>query len=126
VGKNRRRGSKLEDLTAKNYQKAGYSVEKHVITNRGEIDIIAKWRHKTYAIEVKSGKQIITSTDIEKIYKKAKHVKAKPVLRHSPRTKITQPAIKLAKLLNVSIKPIKIGKKQRKRKKTRKGKRKRK
>jgi len=124
MSKKRRKGSRLEDIVAKNYQKAGYSVEKHVITNGGEIDIIAKWRHKAYAIEVKSGKQIITSTDIEKIYKKAKHVKAKPVLRHSSRTKISKPAIKLSKTLNVSIKPIKIRKHQRKRKKTRKSKKK--
>ena len=100
----RRRGSKAEDLVANRYKKAGYEVRKHLMTSAGEVDILARRGREKYAVEVKSGKQVVTSKEILKIYRKAKALRAKPKMKLTSRqVKITNTARELARKLGVSI-----------------------
>ncbi len=81
----RGRGSWAEKLVAKLYRKAGYNVIRNKHTPVGEVDIIA-WRgREKLVVEVKSGKQRITSRTIEKLVRKAKYLRGKPVIIHGPR-----------------------------------------
>ena len=108
----RRKGSRLEDIVAARYSRAGYKVRKHVITKLGEIDILAKLKHEKRAVEVKSGKQTIAQTTIMKLHRKAKHLKAKPVLKIGPKVKLTKPAKTLAKELGITISRVRIKRKR--------------
>jgi len=99
----KRKGGWLKSHIANRYRRAGYQVKKHVITSKGEIDVLVKGRRNKIAIEVKSGKQTITSTTIRKIHEKAKQVRAKPLLVKGPNTTVTLPAKELAKELGVHI-----------------------
>ena len=102
-----RRGSKAESKVAKRYVKGGYKVKKHYIIKHGEIDILAKRGKETLAIEVKSGKPVITSTIIRKLVQKARSLKAKPVLAlTSNKFKITSKARKEIKKYKVRIKRL--------------------
>ncbi len=104
----RRRGSRLEDLIAARYKRAGYKVTKHKIIHPGgkrkEIDVYAKRKGERIAIESKAGNQTITSRMIEEIHKKARFMKAKAVLVASPKSKITEPTKKKSKEKGVKIK----------------------
>ncbi len=106
----KRRGSWLERYVENRYKRAGYKTQRHVITSKGEIDIMITRGKEKYAVEVKSGRQKITSTIIKKIYDKARNSKAKPIMIISPTVKLTNPAKREAKKLKVRIKKIKIKK----------------
>lgn len=56
---------------------------------------------------MKSGKQTITSSVIESIYRKAKSARAKPKLKIGSRVKVTQAARELARILGVDIVRVK-------------------
>ena len=98
------RGSRAEKRVADLYKKAGYSIKRNVRSRVGEIDIIATRNNQKWIIEVKSGKQKITSKQIKKLVNKAKYHHGKPVLRHSSRSSLTKVAKKFAKKYNVRVK----------------------
>jgi len=104
----RRRGSRLEDLVASRYRRAGYEVRKHVLTRLGEIDVLARRGRTRIAVEAKAGRQVITSSIVRKFYRKARHIRARPVLGIGPRTRATKPAKDLAKKLGVAIRVVRI------------------
>jgi len=106
--KRRRRGSRLEDIVARRYEKAGYKVEKHKVTSAGEIDVLATRRKSRICSEVKSGRQIITSKEVLKLVNKASRTRSKPVLIIGPRVKLTDPAKRTASKHDVRIKKLKI------------------
>lgn len=83
------------------------NIKKTVLIPAGEIDILAQRRGRKRAIEVKSGSQILSSTDIRKHIRKARQVKAKPVLAIGPRVKLTENARELVKKHNIKVKRIK-------------------
>ena len=64
------------------------------------------------AVEAKAGRQVITSSIIRKFYRKARHIRAKPVLGIGPRTRVTRPAKDLAKKLGVAIRVVRIGRRR--------------
>ena len=101
----RGRGSKAERHVEKLYRKAGYRVRRNVRSRVGEIDIIAKRGNQKLVIEVKRGKQTITSSTLKKLLRKARYHDGKPVLRHSPRSRLTSRARELAKKHKVNIRP---------------------
>lgn len=78
-------------------------MKRNVRSRVGEIDILAKRRDEKLLIEVKSGKQILTYTDIMKVVRKAKYHNAKPVIRKSKRTRLTNDAARTAKRHGVRI-----------------------
>ncbi|MEM2030508.1 MAG: restriction endonuclease [Archaeoglobaceae archaeon] len=87
-----RRGRIVEDRIARRYKKAGFIVERRKITAAGEIDILAKRNKKRYAIEVKHSNKgrIITSSEVRKLHKKARSVRANPVLILSGNAKLSK------------------------------------
>ena len=99
----RGRGSRAEKHVEKLYRKAGYKVYRNIRSRVGEIDLIAKRGKEKLVIEVKSGRQKITSREIKKLLRKASYHHGKPVLRHSPRSSPTSKAKKLAKKKGVRI-----------------------
>ncbi|GBF36900.1 YraN family protein [Methanofervidicoccus abyssi] len=105
----KRKGSKKETLVANKLKKLGYKIlERNSVKRlnqykKAEYDVIAKRGNKKYAIEVKSGKQTLTSNDIEKHVKKSNKIGAKPVFYVSKRVKFTKPAQELAKKKGVKI-----------------------
>ena len=109
--RNKGKGAKAESKTAKRYKKGGYKVKQNVVRKRkgrkNEIDIIAERKHEKYAIEVKSGKQTLTSTQIREIYDKLKSTGKEPLLVIYPDVKLTGPAKEVAKKLGLRIKRIK-------------------
>ncbi|HDJ89237.1 MAG TPA: hypothetical protein ENG40_00900 [Thermoprotei archaeon] len=108
----KRRGSRLEDLVASRYRKAGYDVRKHLITDMGEIDVFSRRNRKRFAIEVKSGKQTLTSTDVWKHIRKSRSLRAKPKFIVGPNVKFTSKARSIAKELGVSIMRLKFSRRK--------------
>lgn len=104
-----RKGKVVENKVGKNYERAGYKVRVRKRTKKGEIDVLARHKNEKIAVEVKHGnkKRQITSKDVEKIAKKAKAVKAKPVLVLSGKAEFTSKARKTAKERGVRIKRLK-------------------
>jgi len=100
----RGRGSRAESYVARLYERAGYKVRRNVRSRAGEIDILARRGDKKLLIEVKSGKQILTSADVLKVVRKARYHGAKPVIRKSKRTRLTSNAANIAKRYGVRIK----------------------
>lgn len=103
----KRKGSWLEAYVENRYRRAGFETKRHVFTNQGEIDILAVKGKTRLAIEIKSGNQIVTSSIIEALYKKAQAIKAMPVLVIGPKVQVTTDAMKTAKKLGVRIRKIK-------------------
>ena len=99
----RGKGSRAEASVSRLYEKAGYRVRRNVRSRAGEIDILAKRGDEKLLIEVKSGKQTLTSTDIMRVVRKAKYHNAKPVIRKSKRTRLTNNAARTAKIYGVRI-----------------------
>jgi putative endonuclease len=99
----RGKGSRAETYVSRLYEKAGYRVRRNVRSRAGEIDILAKRGNEKLLVEVKSGKQILTSTDVMKVARKAKYHHAKPVIRKSKRAKLTNNATDAAKKYGVRI-----------------------
>ena len=99
----RGRGSRAEARVARLYEMAGYRVRRNMRSRAGEIDILATRGGERLLVEVKSGRSPITSTDILKVARKARHHRAKPVIRKSPRRPLTGPAARLARRLGVRI-----------------------
>jgi len=99
----RGKGSKAEFHVARLYERAGYKVRRNVRSRAGEIDILAKRGDKKLLIEVKSGKQTLTSADVMKVVRKARYHGAKPVIRKSKRTRLTSNASNIAKRYGVRI-----------------------
>ena len=100
----RGKGSKAEARVSKLYRKAGYKVRRNLRSRAGEIDILAKRGNERLLVEVKSGRQTITSTDVLKVVRKARYHKAKPVIRKSGLATLTSSAREVAKKYNVRIK----------------------
>ena len=107
----RGKGSKAENKAAKRYEKGGYKVKRNVVRKQKrrkyEIDITAERKYKKYVIEVKCGKQTLTSTQIRKIYNKLKSTGKEPLLIICSNVKLTSPAREVAKELGLRIKRIK-------------------
>ncbi|AEH07476.1 YraN family protein [Methanothermococcus okinawensis] len=105
----KRKGSKKETIVAKKLKKSGHKIlERNSVKRlnqhkKAEYDIITKRGNKKYSIEVKSGKQILTSTAVEKHIKKSNKIRAKAVFYVSKRVKFTKPAQELAKKNGVKI-----------------------
>ena len=100
----RGKGSRAEARVSKLYRRAGYKVKRNLRSKAGEIDIIAKRGDEKLLVEVKSGRQTLTSSDILKVARKARYHKAKPVIRKSKSTTLTSAAREAAKKYNVRIK----------------------
>ncbi|WP_423792878.1 NERD domain-containing protein [Methanocaldococcus indicus] len=105
----KRKGSKKESIVANKLKKRGYIIEERNVIKKlnqhkkAEYDIIAKYRNCKYAIEVKSGKQILCTSVIENHIKKANKIKAKPMFVIGKNVKLTEKALKLAKKHKVRI-----------------------
>ena len=99
----RGKGSKAEAHVSKLYRKAGYKVQRNLRSKAGEVDILAKRGHERLLIEVKSGRQTITSRDVLKVVHKARYHKAKPVIKKSSSVTLTSTAKEVAKKHNVRI-----------------------
>lgn len=99
----RGRGSRAESRVANLYRRAGYSVRRNIRSRAGESDIIAKKGSVKLLVEVKSGRQTLTTTHIENLARKARYHRAKPVLRKSKRVKLTQAAWEAARRLGVRV-----------------------
>jgi len=101
-----RKGKVVENKVARNYEKAGYKVKTRTQNKSGERDVTAQRGKEKLMIEVKHrnkpGK--IPSNEIEKIAKKAKYSKAKPVMVLSGKAELTSNARKLANKLGVRVK----------------------
>jgi len=89
---------------SKLYRKAGYRVRRNIISRAGEIDFIATRGGQKIVGEVKSGRQTITSSVVEKIARKAKYHRGTPVIRHGPKVNITNKAKRTARKLGVKLK----------------------
>lgn len=100
----RGRGSKAESKVARLYQRAGFQVHRNRRSRAGEIDIIAKRAGTKLIVEVRVCLPLFTSTDIMKLYRKAKYHGGIPVLRIGPHVKLTENARSLARELGVRIK----------------------
>ena len=100
----RGKGSRAEARVSKLYRRAGYRVKRNLRSKAGEIDILAKRGKEKLLVEVKSGKQTLTSSDILKVVHKARYHKAKPVIRKSKLTTLTSAAKEAVKKYNVRIK----------------------
>jgi len=108
-----RKGRKIVKIVANRYKKAGYKVKNNVIKKfnqhrKMEVDLIAEKDDKKYIVEIKSGKQTLTSSDIMKLRKKANKLRKKPALLITRKVKLTGKARKLAKELGIKIKIIKF------------------
>ena len=99
----RGRGSRAEKYVEKLYRKAGYKTRRNVRSRVGEIDIIARKGNKKLVIEVKSGKQAITSTQIKKLLRKARYYGGIPVMWRSPRSRLTGRAREIARKHRVKV-----------------------
>jgi len=99
----RGRGSKAEARVSKLYRRTGYKVQRNLRSRAGEVDILAKRGREKLLIEVKSGRQTLTSSDILKVVRKARYHKAKPVIRKSSLTSLTGSAKEVARKYNVRI-----------------------
>ncbi|ENN95696.1 hypothetical protein J422_06396 [Methanocaldococcus villosus KIN24-T80] len=95
-----RRGKKKEGMAVNYLKNKGYEILGRNVIKRlnqhkkAEYDIIAKRGRYCYAVEVKSGKQVLTSSDIEKLHKKANKIKAKGLLITGRYVKLTDKAKK--------------------------------
>ena len=110
-----RKGKRIEKIIANRYRKAGYNVKENAIKKfnqyrKMEIDIVARKGNEKLIIEVKGGKQTITSSDILKLHKKSNKTRGKPVLAITENVKLTNNAKRLAKYLGIKIKRIKLRK----------------
>jgi Holliday junction resolvase len=104
-----RKGKVVENRIARRYTRAGFEVfVRKIVKGVGEFDILAKKGRKLLVVEVKHSNRgrLITSSDVEKLIKKARSIKAKPVLVLSGRSKLSYPGKKLAKKGGVRIKRI--------------------
>jgi len=104
-----RKGKVVENRVARRYLKAGFKVfTRKIVRGVGEFDVIAKRGRKVLAIEVKhsSKGRLITSTDVEKLIKKARRIRAKPVLVLSDKSTLSHPGKELAKKGKVKIKKL--------------------
>ncbi len=105
----KRKGSKKERRVANELKKRGYKIEgRNVIKKlnqykKVEYDLIARRGRNEYAVEVKSGRQIITSPMIEKHIKKSNKIKAKPMFALGKNVKLTGKAKEIAKKNKVRI-----------------------
>lgn len=99
----RGKGSKAEIHVSKLYRKAGYKIKRNKRSRAGEIDILAKRGNERLLVEVKSGKQKLTSSDVLKVVRKARYHKAKPVIRKSKSSTLTSTAREVARRYNVRI-----------------------
>ncbi|XRP96608.1 NERD domain-containing protein [Methanocaldococcus sp. 16A] len=108
----KRKGSKKEGRVANELKKRGYKIEgRNVIKKlnqhkKAEYDLIVRWGKYKYAIEVKSGKQTITSTTIEKHIKKSNKIRAKPMFVIGRNVKLTGKAKEVARKNKVRIEII--------------------
>jgi len=104
-----RKGKVVENRVARRYSKAGFKVFiRKIVRGVGEFDILAKRGRKLLAIEVKhsSKRRLITSTDVEKPIKKARSIRAKPVLILSGKSTLSYPGKELVKKCKVKIKKL--------------------
>ena len=106
----RRKGSRAEDLVAKRYERAGYTVHKHYVDpDIGEIDVFVEKGSEVIAVEVKSGKQVLTRSDIMKIVRKARALarrlkkKVKITLWIGPNVKLTRQAWELVRYYGIRV-----------------------
>jgi len=101
----KRRGSRLESIVAKLYRKGGYSVDKHVIRikrgKRIELDVVARRPREVRVIEVKSGRQALSSSDIRQLAKKGVNT-----LAIGPRVSLTTPALRELTKQGIKLKRI--------------------
>ncbi|ADG13982.1 YraN family protein [Methanocaldococcus infernus] len=95
-----RKGKKKEGRAANYLKEKGYKIIGRNVIKRinqhkkAEYDIIAKRGNYKYAVEVKSGRQVLTTSDIIKLHKKANNIKAKPLLITGSKVKLTEKAKK--------------------------------
>ncbi len=108
----KRKGSKKECRVANELKKRGYKIEGRNIIKKlnqhkkAEYDLIVRRGKYKYAIEVKCGKQTLTSTTIEKHIKKSNKIRARPVFVIGRNVKLTDKAKEVAKKNKVRIEII--------------------
>ena len=103
-----RKGKVVENKIGERYRKAGYKVKLRRKTPSGEIDVYATRKKEKIAIEVKHRNKnaIVTSKEVRKIAKKARILKAKPVLILSGKAKLSQKGREVARESGVRVKKL--------------------
>jgi len=105
------KGSGFEKRMTSRYKKGGYKVKRNVIGKRNgrkyEIDLIAERGGEKRIIEVKGGKQVLTTSQILATYKKLSYRKGIPTLIIGPNVKLTGPAKETARELRLKIRRVK-------------------
>ncbi|AIY89251.1 restriction endonuclease [Geoglobus acetivorans] len=103
-----RKGKVVENRIGKRYEKAGYKVQYRKRTPEGEIDLIAKRKREKIAGEVKHSAKgrTVSSSEVAKIARKARRIKAKPTLILTGKTKLSSNAKKAAKKHGVRVKRL--------------------
>lgn len=104
------KGSGFEKRVASRYRKGGYKVKRNVIGKRNgkryEIDAIVERGKERYIVETKSGKQVLTTSQVLAIHKKLSYRKGTPTLKIGPNVKLTGPAREIARELGLRIKKV--------------------
>lgn len=103
-----RKGTVSENKAGRRYEKAGYDVEYRKKFRFGEVDLIAKRSREKIVAEVKHGNKsrTIPASEVKKIAKKAKYLRAKPAIILTGKARLSSNARKTARKLGVRIKKI--------------------
>ena len=103
-----RKGKISENEVGRRYEKAGYKVEYRKIFRIGEVDFTAKRGREKIAAEVKHGNKprTVPVSEVKKITKKAKHLRAKPVIILTGKAKLSANAKKAARKLGVRVRKV--------------------
>jgi len=103
-----RKGKVSENKAGRRYEKAGYGVKYRKKFRFGEVDLIAKRGREKIAAEVKHGNKTrtILTSEVKKIAKKARHLRAKPAIILTGRARLSSNARKAARKLRVKVKKI--------------------
>ena len=105
------KGSGFEKRVASRHRKGGYKVKRNVVGKRNggryEIDAIIERGKERYVVEIKSGKQVLTISQVLATYKKLSYRKGIPTLTIGPKVKLTDPAKEIARELGLRIRRVK-------------------
>lgn len=103
-----RKGKIFENKIGRRYKKAGYKVQQRKRTRHGEVDVIAKRGKEKILIEAKhsSRKRIIPSSEVEKLAKKARKLKAKATFVLGGRATMSGAAKRLARSAGIKVRRV--------------------
>lgn len=103
-----RKGKVVENRVGRRYRKAGYNVKLRKRTPSGEVDIYATRKGERIAGEVKyrSKKNAVPPKEVKKVAKKARSLKAKPVLILSGSATLSKRRKRLARKMGVRVRKV--------------------